>query len=225
MQDGFSSSGWVWPSSRTPTVPGRSWLIVWGTCRLPIGGCAHFPRWRVNSGADRRLPARRRLSTGNLAALEFTSSELPGRFPTVYAGQRLNHRESGGMADAPDLGSGARKGVGVRLPPLAQSDQAVPAATSTTSMPRPGLLPLSLPLTPETRAAPGHPRGDRHDLLQRGRDLRREPDALKRIVEVEPGRRAPARRVDRPDVDADERALPLGQLPPSPFGARSLRWK
>ena len=155
----------------------------------------------------------------------FTSTELPGRFPTVYAGQRLNHRESGGMADAPDLGSGARKGVGVRLPPLAQSDQAVPAATSTTSMPRPGLLPLSLPLTPETRAAPGHPRGDRHDLLQRGRDLRREPDALQRIVEVGPGRRAPARRVDRPDVDADERALPLGQLPPSPFGARSLRWK
>src|SRR4051812_36314720 len=27
--------------------------------------------------------------------------------------------ESGGTADAPDLGSGARKGVGVRLPPLA----------------------------------------------------------------------------------------------------------
>src|SRR4249920_401496 len=39
--------------------------------------------------------------------------------PTVYAGQRFNHRESGGTADAPDLGSGARKGVGVRLSPLA----------------------------------------------------------------------------------------------------------
>src|SRR6266508_5095102 len=44
---------------------------------------------------------------------------FPGPSPTVYAGQRLNHRESGGTADAPDLGSGARKGVGVRLSPLA----------------------------------------------------------------------------------------------------------
>ena len=44
---------------------------------------------------------------------------FPAASPTVYAGQRPNHRESGGMADAPDLGSGARKGVGVRLPPLA----------------------------------------------------------------------------------------------------------
>jgi hypothetical protein len=44
---------------------------------------------------------------------------FPGPSPTVYAGQRLNHRESGGTADAPDLGSGARKGMGVRLPPLA----------------------------------------------------------------------------------------------------------
>ena len=33
----------------------------------------------------------------------------------------LHHRESGGTADAPDLGSGARKGVGVRLSPLARS--------------------------------------------------------------------------------------------------------
>jgi hypothetical protein len=44
---------------------------------------------------------------------------FPAASPTVYAGQRLNHRESGGTADAPDLGSGARKGVGVRLSPLA----------------------------------------------------------------------------------------------------------
>ena len=36
----------------------------------------------------------------------------------------LNHRESGGTADAPDLGSGARKGVGVRLSPLARADLA-----------------------------------------------------------------------------------------------------
>jgi hypothetical protein len=47
------------------------------------------------------------------------ASPAVGLFPTVYAGQRLNHRESGGTADAPDLGSGARKGVGVRLSPLA----------------------------------------------------------------------------------------------------------
>jgi hypothetical protein len=44
---------------------------------------------------------------------------FPGPSTTVYAGQRLNHRESGGTADAPDLGSGARQGVGVRLSPLA----------------------------------------------------------------------------------------------------------
>jgi hypothetical protein len=44
---------------------------------------------------------------------------FPGPSPTVYAGQRLSYRESGGTADAPDLGSGARKGVGVRLSPLA----------------------------------------------------------------------------------------------------------
>src|SRR5262245_3259589 len=37
------------------------------------------------------------------------------------AASRLSARESGGTADAPDLGSGARKGVGVRLPPLAPS--------------------------------------------------------------------------------------------------------
>ena len=45
--------------------------------------------------------------------------------PTVYAGQRLNHRESGGTADAPDLGSGARKGVGAR--PTACSAPTAPA--------------------------------------------------------------------------------------------------
>ncbi len=47
-------------------------------------------------------------------------SPLSAFFSTVYAGQSFNHRESGGTADAPDLGSGARKGVGVRLPPLAR---------------------------------------------------------------------------------------------------------
>src|SRR5205807_7403998 len=53
-------------------------------------------------------------------------------------------RESGGTADAPDLGSGARKGVGVRLSPLAPpltcdaSRENVPRRTS---LPRPkGLL-------------------------------------------------------------------------------------
>jgi hypothetical protein len=44
---------------------------------------------------------------------------LPAISPTLYAGQCFDHRESGGTADAPDLGSGARKGVGVRLSPLA----------------------------------------------------------------------------------------------------------
>src|SRR4030095_7642129 len=44
--------------------------------------------------------------------------------PTVYAGQRFNHRESGGTADAAVLGSGARQGVGGRLSPHAPADLA-----------------------------------------------------------------------------------------------------
>ena len=32
-----------------------------------------------------------------------------------------------------------------------------------------------------------HPRGDRHDRVERRRDLRRDPDALE-VIEVEPGR-------------------------------------
>jgi hypothetical protein len=44
-----------------------------------------------------------------------------GTLERLGAGEPLpcGQRESGGTADAPDLGSGARKGVGVRLPPLA----------------------------------------------------------------------------------------------------------
>jgi SOS response regulatory protein OraA/RecX len=44
---------------------------------------------------------------------------LPAPFSTVYAGESSTAREWRNLADAPDLGSGARKGVGVQLPPLA----------------------------------------------------------------------------------------------------------
>jgi 2-polyprenyl-3-methyl-5-hydroxy-6-metoxy-1,4-benzoquinol methylase len=45
-----------------------------------------------------------------------------GEGPPAIVGLPIGNesRESGGTADAPDLGSGARRGVGVRLPPLAR---------------------------------------------------------------------------------------------------------
>ena len=79
----------------------------------------------------RKVSARKRPTLCRMASLQAAGSGaphagpvrqlFPGSSPTVYAGQSFNHRESGGTADAPDLGSGARKGVGVRLSPLAPS--------------------------------------------------------------------------------------------------------
>jgi hypothetical protein len=78
----------------------------------------------------RKVSARKRPTLCRMASLQADGSGrltlvrcvrhlFSGSSPTVYAGQSFNHRESGGTADAPDLGSGARKGVGVRLSPLA----------------------------------------------------------------------------------------------------------
>jgi hypothetical protein len=99
-------------------------------------------------------------------------SELPARFPTVYAGQRLNHRESGGMADAPDLGSGARKGVGVRLSPLAPPLTWEPSAAGLAWM---RVVMVSL-LTLAHRARPGHIGDER--LPWKCRSARRAAQAL-----------------------------------------------
>src|SRR6187397_2012379 len=60
--------------------------------------------------------------------ISLTPESCPPTDPTatgIHTGVGPRHYtrragESGGMADAPDLGSGARKGVGVRLPPLAR---------------------------------------------------------------------------------------------------------
>ena len=99
-------------------------------------------------------------------AVSCASHLFPGPFPTVYAGHSIDHRESGGTADAPDLGSGARKGMGVRLPPLAPSDEAVSAAPLTTSVLRLGLLPLCCHSAHELHAVG---LADAHERLQDSR--------------------------------------------------------
>jgi hypothetical protein len=58
--------------------------------------------------------------------------------------------------------------------------------------------------------------------MERRRDLRRKADALEGIVEVQPGRRVPARRVDRPGIHADELALSIGELVPGTVQGSAL---
>jgi hypothetical protein len=101
--------------------------------------------------------------------------------------------------DAPDLGSGARKGVGVRVPPLAPSDQAASTSTLTVSMLRPGLLPLLLPLRPGPRALV---LGLRGSGAERSRLHRVGSEARSRQLLALPPRRLPAPRADSGQDDA-----------------------
>ena len=55
------------------------------------------------------------------------------------------------------------------------------------------------------------PRADRHDRVQRGRVLRRQPEVLEGIVQVQPRRRAPA------GCD-EERTVPIPSANPRPPG-------
>ena len=80
--------------------------------------CVSLPRGRSSQSRVRAPPTTSLLA--RCASRWSGASLLSASSATVYAGQSTDHRESGGTADAPDLGSGARKGVGVRLPPLAR---------------------------------------------------------------------------------------------------------
>src|SRR5512132_3192780 len=72
------------------------------------------PRWRNGRRADLGAPTSVRGSAQPSLPLP-----RPAVLPAVYAGERVVEREWRNPVDAPDLGSGARKGVGVRVSPLA----------------------------------------------------------------------------------------------------------
>jgi hypothetical protein len=71
-------------------------------------------------GLRTRPPSQATSSLVRCASRRSGASPVSGLLPYRLRWSALQPRESGGMADAPDLGSGARKGVGVRLPPLAR---------------------------------------------------------------------------------------------------------
>ncbi len=54
--------------------------------------------------------------------------------PCIYSDQHVCNARVAESADAPGLGSGAREGVGVRIPPLAPFDPALGSLTCATAL-------------------------------------------------------------------------------------------